>query len=192
MSEVTQEEVAGSGETQPLTGADLIREETGAEGRYIPYGGGSLGWFENSGVLKCERGNNYQFHTAVDTQKIRQKLFERWGNDVNRRMDTRHEVTKQVPVRVTTDGKEFDVETKDLSAHGLRLQLLEDPVVQSGEKVTVRVFRDSAYRNEALALEAEVMWVARVGKRRLVWNVGLSFTDISPEMSRNLQAFLLE
>ena len=27
-----------------------------SEGRYIPYGGGSMGWFENSGVMKCEVG----------------------------------------------------------------------------------------------------------------------------------------
>ena len=53
-------------------------------------------------------------------------------------------------------------------------------------------FRDQAYKDEVMALESEVMWVARVGKRRLVWNLGITFTSINEETAITLKAFLLE
>ena len=173
MSETTESAGAGgsAGAATQATGKDLIREETSAEGRYIPYGGGSLGWFENSGVLKCEQGNDYKFHTAIDTQKVRQKLFDRWGNDVSRRMEERHDVEKETAVRITWGGQSYDAETKDLSAHGLRLQLLDDPSLNKGDRIGVQIYRKKDYKDELFAVESEVMWVARVGKRRMVWNL---------------------
>ena len=189
MSEVESEEVTGA--TPQLTGKDLIREETSAEGRYIPYSGGSLGWFENSGIPKCERGNAYKFHTAIDTVKVRQKLFERWGNDVNRRIDKRIDVEKSTPVKITWGGESHDAETKDLSAHGLRLQLIEETSLKLGDKIQVHVFKAPGYKQEIMAIDSEVMWVARVGKRRMVWNIGISFTDIDAATEAKLKEFLL-
>ena len=194
MSETTESAGAkgSAGAQTQATGKDLIREETSAEGRYIPYGGGSLGWFENSGVLKCEQGNDYKFHTAIDTQKVREKLFDRWGSDVSRRMEERHDVEKETAVRIEWGGQSYDAETKDLSAHGLRLQLLEDPSLKQGDKMSVHVFRKLDYKDELFAIDSEVMWVARVGKRRMVWNLGIGFLKIDEETSAKLTAFLLE
>ncbi|MCZ6749923.1 MAG: PilZ domain-containing protein [SAR324 cluster bacterium] len=194
MSETTESAGAkgSAGAQTQATGKDLIREETSAEGRYIPYGGGSLGWFENSGVLKCEQGNDYKFHTAIDTQKVREKLFDRWGSDVSRRMEERHDVEKETAVRIVWGGQSYDAETKDLSAHGLRLQLLEDPSLKQGDKMSVHVFRKLDYKDELFAIDSEVMWVARVGKRRMVWNLGIGFLKIDEETSAKLTAFLLE
>ncbi len=194
MSETTDSAGARgrAGAQTQATGKDLIREETSAEGRYIPYGGGSLGWFENSGVLKCEQGNDYKFHTAIDTQKVREKLFDRWGSDVSRRMEERHDVEKETAVRIVWGGQSYDAETKDLSAHGLRLQLLEDPSLKQGDKMSVHVFRKLDYKDELFGIDSEVMWVARVGKRRMVWNLGIGFLKIDEETSAKLTAFLLE
>jgi hypothetical protein len=173
-------------------GKDLIREETGIEGRYIPYGGGSLGWFENSGVPKSERGNDYKFHTAIDTAKVRQRLFERWGDDVNRRIETRYDVTRPTPVRISWAGETQEAETKDLSARGLRLQLLQETGLKIGDKITVHIFQRPDYTQEVLTLSSEVMWVARVGKRRQVWNVGIGFVDQDETTELKLKEFLLK
>ena len=173
-------------------GKDLIREETSTEGRYIPYGGGSLGWFENSGIPKSERGNDYKFHTAVDTAKVRQKLFERWGDDVNRRVETRFEVSRPTPVRITWEGETQEAETKDLSATGLRLQLLQETGLKIGDKITVHIFKRPNFEEEVLTMASEVMWVARVGKRRQVWNVGIGFTETDEAKALQLKEFLLK
>ncbi len=103
MSETTSP-TTGTQEESPPTGADALQAASTYKGRYIPYGGGSLGWFENSGVLKCEKGNNYKFHTAIDSR---------------------------------------------------------------------------------------VIWNARVGKRRLVWNMGIGFIDITAEQEAQLKEYLL-
>jgi hypothetical protein len=188
MSETTSE----TGQEGGAKGKDLLQEETSAEGRYIPYGGGSLGWFENSGVPKCERGNDYKFHTAIDTAKVRQKLFERWGDDVNRRMETRFDVERPTPVKITWEGETHEAETKDLSMRGLRLQLTEDTGLKNGDKITVHVFRRPNFEEEVLTLAAEIMWVARVGKRRQVWNVGIGFTEVDEATGLKLKEFLLK
>jgi hypothetical protein len=185
MSESTTEQTQAKGK-------DLIREETSTEGRYIPYGGGSLGWFENAGVPKSERGNDYKFHTAIDTAKVRQKLFERWGDDVNRRVETRFDVSKPTPVRITWEGETQEAETKDLSATGLRLQLLQETGLKIGDKITVHIFRRPNFEDEVLTLASEVMWVARVGKRRQVWNVGIGFTEKDEVTEMKLKEFLLK
>ena len=174
-----------------LTGKDLIREETSAEGRYIPYAGGSLGWFENSGVPKCEKGNGYKFYTAIDTVKVRQKLFERWGNDVNRRMESRFEMQHPTPVTIVWDGNTQDAETKDISAHGLRLQFLEEVNLKVGDKIQVQLFKKPDFKEMALEIASEIMWVARVGKRRTVWNIGIGFTDITETLENELKEFLV-
>lgn len=173
-----------------LTGKDLIREETGAEGRYIPYSGGSLGWFENSGIPRSEKGNAYKFYTAIDTVKVRQKLFERWGSDVNRRMESRFEVQHPTPITILWDGNSQDAETKDISAHGLRMQLTEETSLKIGDKIQVQLYKKPDFKEKALLIESEVMWVARVGKRRTVWNIGIGFTNISEQLENELKDFL--
>lgn len=183
------EQGSDSSSEKILTGKDLIRAETSAEGRYIPYGGGSLGWFENSGILKSEKGNNYRFHAAIDTVRVRQKLFDRWGDDVNRRLDERVDIERETPLVLRWDSGETEAVTKDLSAHGARLQLLEDPGLAKEDKLTVEVKQEDG--EILMTLNSEIMWVARVGKRRTVWNIGVGFTDITPDDEMKLKQFLL-
>ena len=61
--------------TAPVPADSAGKETPAAEetphGRYIPYSGGSAGWFENSGVLKYERHQNYQFHREMDLPEVR-------------------------------------------------------------------------------------------------------------------------
>ena len=57
---------------------EVIRALTTSDGRYIPYGGGLMGWFENSGVLECELPKDYKFYSVLKPEEVRSKLFERW------------------------------------------------------------------------------------------------------------------
>ena len=104
---------------------DAIRTETTADGRYIPYSGGIMGWLENSGVMKKELPNNYRFHTMIDAGAVRRKLFERWGDGekVNRRVATRHDLESQIEVTLVWGERTEAASTRDFSTHGLRLQL---------------------------------------------------------------------
>ena len=185
------ENAAESQEGAVPTGESVQPSDHGSEGRYIPYSGGSLGWFENSGVLKCEKGNNYKFYTAIDTTLVRQKLFDRWGAEVNKRIDDRVVVDRETPVMLTWESGVAQAVTKDLSSHGLRLQLSEDPDLAKGDKVIVHVKEKEDSETELMVLESEIMWTARVGKRRMVWNIGLVFSDISPEQELELKRFLV-
>lgn len=185
------ENAAESQEGAVPTGDSPQPSEHGSEGRYIPYSGGSLGWFENSGVLKCEKGNNYKFYTAIDTTLVRQKLFDRWGAEVNKRIDDRVVVDRETPVMLTWESGVAQAITKDLSSHGLRLQLSEDPDLAKGDKVMVHVKEKEDSETELMVLESEIMWTARVGKRRMVWNIGVVFSDISPEQELKLKEFLV-
>jgi hypothetical protein len=49
------------------------------DGRYIPYAGGSLGWFENTGVSKIEQPAKYQLFTALDGERVREAQLVRSG-----------------------------------------------------------------------------------------------------------------
>jgi len=165
--------------------------EVTREGRYIPYGGGLLGWFENSGVPKNERGNNYKFHTAVDNQLVRRKLFERWGDHINRRAEQRIEIKRDIAVTIVTSAGSFESLTKDFSAHGLRLQMSEDPGVSRGDSLKVRVHEDAARTSMLMEIDSQVMWVAQMGRRRPLWNLGISFADISSDDELRLKEFLI-
>ena len=74
MTEITGEEVDSTQED----GQQNHSEDMTEDGRYIPYGGGIMGWFENSGVMKSERGE-----TPVEGKRIGAPLVGTWNLDVS-------------------------------------------------------------------------------------------------------------
>ena len=170
--------------------AIALRAESNPDGRYIPLGGGCLGWHENRGVLKTELANNYLFHTVLDLQTMRRVLFAREGHDVNRRMDERIDVEREVHVTILHGDNEHSAQSKDVSSNGLRLQLVEPTEMQKADAVTVQLKHDARGKAK-VELRAQVMWVARVGKRRVVTNLGVGFTKITPQEQQLLKDFLL-
>jgi hypothetical protein len=54
----------------------------------------------------------------------------------------------------------------------------------------VQLFKKPDFKEKALEIESEIMWVARVGKRRTVWNIGIGFTDITEALENELKEFL--
>lgn len=172
----------------------IIRTEMTADGRYIPYSGGMMGWYENGGVMKCEKQNNYLFHTMIDTEALRKKLFERWGEDekVNRRISKRHEISKPINLSLLLGEEDLRAVTKDYSTHGLRLQVMQEVVrMKKGDKPMTRIFGDKTGDEPLFNLESVIMWINRVGRRRPVWNLGLGFTEMTQDLAKQLEDYFL-
>lgn len=170
---------------------ESLRAENTAEGRYIPFGGGCLGWFENSGVLKSEIGNSYTFHTAIDHMAVRRKLFHRWGGDVNRRAAAREKIELEIPLNVVWGEQRCAGLTKDFSPHGLRMQFSEDPGLTKGLSVRVEVVAKPKSEEVLFEIESLIMWVSKVGRRSPRWNIGIGFVKLEPEQELHLKAYLL-
>lgn len=174
---------------------DSVKSETLEDGRYIPYSGGIMGWFENGGVLNQEQGNNYRYHEVIDVNTMRQKLFERWGagEGANRRISQRREVTKEINLTLSWSDNILEAATKDYSSHGLRLQVLQDIVLlKKGDTALLTLYKNAARTETEMKVETKVMWVTRVGRRRPVWNLGVGFDDISHDEIVQLAKFMGE
>lgn len=154
-------------------------------GRYIPYSGGCMGWFENSGVLASEEGNNYRFYTAMGSDHVRSTQFQRWGEAFNRR-GSRRRVRRTLPVTVRWNGQEHEGNSKDLSTHGMRLQFLEELALGKGDEVTLGV-RTSEGGAVELELPARVVWSQVQGRIRAVHNLGVMFGSLSLEQLQRLK-----
>ena len=96
------------------------------DGRYIPYSGGSLGWFENSGVLKSERVNNYAFSTVLDGDLVRAKQYVRAGMQTEKRRSQRKEPVQELLVTLKSSTEEQTARVVDLSAEGLKVTYVGD------------------------------------------------------------------
>jgi hypothetical protein len=149
------------------------------QGRYIPYGGGSAGWFENSGVLKSEHRNNYRFRQEMDLPEVRAKQFLRWGETANRRAGSPR-AERKLAINLVQGGTSRQVLTQDMTDRGVRLQFMDEANLSEGENCIVELL--SPGDNAVLAsLDAQVIWVEEERLKRSVWNVGLFFPHPSAE-----------
>lgn len=174
---------------------EAIRAETMADGRYIPYSGGIMTWFENSGVLKCEQRNNYRFHEMVDVEAVRMKLFERWGDgeSVNRRVSERFALRKPIHVALATPaGATTSCTAKDYSSHGLRLQIPVTPEITfaKGDPLRVVIFDNPESGKILFDISSVVMWVTDVGKTRETVSIGIAYMDLALERRRALLEYI--
>lgn len=178
----------------------LRNPETTADGRYIPYSGGSMGWFQNSGVLKCEVPNDYGFHKVMDAERVRAKMFERWGMLGDERhlaglsqTDRPAGVNQQeargpIPVRLVWDGGALDGMTKDLSHYGMRIQFAEPLRVDEGHAVKAQLLTSDG--DVILEIDSTVAWIKEEVVIRTLWSVGIAFTQITTESESALHEFL--
>jgi len=164
-----------------------------SKSRYIPFSGGSMGWYENGGVLKRELKNNYGFKDAIDKNAFRQALFNRWnsGEASTRRVEHRSSIERQLILEI--GGKEYEAKTLDISLHGVRAQLEGDVELKKGEEIKVTVLEETGSKNPKLSsLTALTMWVMQVGKRRKLMNLGFGFTSLTEEQEREMKLVLLD
>lgn len=171
-----------------------IQSETTSDGRYIPHTGGLMGWFENSGVLKCEQPNNYRFHEMIDADSVRRKLFERWGGGEtsNRRVSARHELQAPINVGLSIGGETSYLSTaKDYSSHGLRLQLTDgaDFSLGKGDSVNVLIYEDAEGTIKLFEIPSQIMWVNHVGRTKPTVIVGIAFMEIHHDDRQKLTQF---
>ena len=163
--------------------------ETTEEGRYIPYSGGSMGWFENSGVLKSELGNNYLFYTAMASDRVRSMQFQRWGERFNRRGD-RQRVRRMTGVTLGVGRETVRGTTRDISRHGVRVQFLEEVTLQKGDSTHLKVHQSEDSDVVVFEADARVVWAERIGKIRPVWNLGMTLHELTPEQEERLRPLL--
>ena len=175
--------------------------ETTPHGRYIPYSGGSMGWFENQGVLRCERSNRYRFHQVMESEHVRAALFQRWGrttdqrgaeriakdNSVNLLMSDRS--VPETAFHLKTASGVLEGKTKDVSHYGMRLTFGEAVQLYRGDVVTVQLM-DRSGREVALELPATVIWIKREVVIRPVWFVGVAFQQLTDKTESFFSEFL--
>lgn len=170
------------------------------DGRYIPYSGGCMGWFNNSGVLKSELMNNYTFHTVVDSELIRMKQFERTSEHWAQRRSSFRTI-KSLPVNLMirdpdedpTDEKSIKIDhekgsltgkSNDISLFGMSIQFLEEPHLAKGDEVVVFVMESD--ETALMEVKSEIVWINMLQHTRPVWNVGIAFSDITKEINVHL------
>jgi len=158
-------------------------------GRYIPYGGGSAGWFENSGVMKSEQRNNYHFDREMDLPEVRTKQFLRWGPAFDRRQGDRKRRT--VHINLLKEGSSESLTTWDINSRGIRLLLETQPALTIGEQVSVEIL-DQAGGTALALLDAQVIWLNQTEATHTIWNVGLYFPMVSAEISSTLRQLLAD
>lgn len=171
-------EGAASGSQSGTGSLGHREEEIHYNGRYIPYSGGSAGWFENSGVSKSEQGNNYTFHTAVDPAKVKQKRFERLGQEVGQRALQRQIPEGETPVAVNWGDQAIEAIMSDFSGRGIRVVMNEEPGFQRGDKVNVRVHPNEFFKTELAMIDAEVIWIQKTDLIGGRWHVGIAYAAI--------------
>ncbi len=178
---------------QQIEVKEKLRRETLADGRYVPHSGGLMGWFENSGVLKNEKANNYRFFTALDAEAVRDKLFDRWsdGENINRRASARHDLERDVRATLGWTGGTAKAKLLDFSHHGLRMQILEEEFgLQKGDETQLRLFSGPDRENAVFDINSRVMWIASSGTKKKIWSLGLMFLDFPDSDASRLDAFL--
>lgn len=187
--------MAGSSNTylSRIQEKQILRANSTSDGRYIPHSGGLMGWHENAGVLNCEIPNNYKYYMVIQAREVRAKLFSRWseGEDVSRRASQRSGLNSEVAIEFAWDGQTARGQLRDYSSDGMRIIVTQqDFNLEKGAQPTLRVMKNARSDEVELEAVAEIMWINRTGRDRVVWSMGAMFTSLSPEQTVNFKAFL--
>ncbi|HKI98401.1 MAG TPA: PilZ domain-containing protein [bacterium] len=181
--------------------ARSLEMETLPHGRYIPYSGGSMGWFENQGVLHSERGNNYHFREVMESEYVRAALFQRWGQVTDQRAARRiarensvnvlmsDEAVPETAFQLSTEEGVLAGRTKNVSHYGMRMQFDRDPHLSRGKSVKVQLLGGDG-SDVVLDLPAKVIWVKREMYVRPVWFVGVAFLQLTADTESFFSEFL--
>lgn len=175
--------------SQEQGGEGVAESQHQSDGRYIPYSGGSLGWYENSGVPAHEKANNYAFHTAIDSDIVRAKQYLRAGLRAEKRRAPRRALSDDLPVTLKSDVEEKSARVFDISAHGARVQYVGDDIrLKNSDKVLCQFLgKDGAA--PVLELMCTVVRSWKVGKTRTLWNFGIDFPLLNPDQLAKLTTF---
>lgn len=162
-----------------------------AGGKYIPQGGGSRGWFENSGVAVSERMNHYRYHEGVDSQAFRHVLDEREGAE--RRAEERTPVELRVLYGTGDAPPEQRGFCHGLSLRGAGLRLRDE--LRSGTPLTVVLLARRAELGEdqpLVTVTGAVEWSMEVKPRGRSprYDCGVRLDELTPEQSSRIGRIL--
>jgi hypothetical protein len=181
--------VAGSPD-EGGTGPDRVEPQHQHDGRYIPYSGGSLGWYQNTGVMKGERANNYQFNLVIDEDLVRAKQHLRSGVQGEKRRSPRKVLADSMTLQMTLATITVDVQLLDISKHGARLAYVgEELIPKNGAKVKC-VFPAAKGSSTPLELQCTIVRNEKSGKTRVVWLIGVDFPIMNPGQMSALSTLL--
>lgn len=186
---MTESKTASVPAPNPAEGSAEEAEKTHqADGRYIPYSGGSLGWYENSGVPSRERSNNYGFHTAIDGELVKAKQYLRSGLRAEKRRSSRRKITEEMPILLHTDKETKTGRVYDISKHGIRVMYIGDDILlKTGDQVRVQ-FPDPKGAI-VLDLASTVVRSWKAGRTRTLWNYGIAFPLMKEDQLAKLVAY---
>ncbi len=170
-------------------GQGVIESQHQRDGRYIPYSGGSLGWYENSGVPAREKSNNYGFHTAIDSDMVRAKQYLRAGLRAEKRRSPRRALSEELAVTLKTGKEEKSARAFDVSRHGARVQYIGDDIVLRNSDKVLCQFLGKGGEAPVLELMCTVVRSWKVGKTRTLWNFGVDFPMLNPEQLAKLESY---
>ena len=138
------------------------------DGRYIPYGGGCLGWYENSGIPHVELSNNYRVHLLMDPQRIHQVSMRRIETDNDRREVYRINAKAGQQLNLVHRQQLFTMSLLDTTLRGVRGRIAEAEIsfepgelvhlLPPGESLENLTFKTMPPQ----AIEARVVWAHRV------------------------------
>jgi hypothetical protein len=165
---------------------------TQGDGRYIPYTGGSLGWFENCGVSKVELPNDYQFFMAIDSDWVVMTQLERSGMKKDRRATVRHRLNPETSVALIVGEQPHAAKCKNLSAGGIGAQVIaEVQAVYKSDPIRVQI-HDKSGKNLLLELTGSVAWAEKSVQAGTTWTFGIVFPELTPEKAEMVQELSVE
>jgi PilZ domain len=80
--------------------------------------------------------------------------------------------------------------SRDISRHGVRVQFLDEVKLNKGDLVQLKLHESEGSDKVTFEGSAKIVWSERVGKIRPVWNVGMTFENLSEDQSAALQTML--
>jgi hypothetical protein len=171
-------------------GPDRVEPQHQHDGRYIPYSGGSLGWYRNSGVLRRESVNNYQFGSVMDEALVRAKQHLRSGLGGEKRRSARKVLGSETTIQVTLGAVATPMQIINVSKHGAKLVYVgEELVPKNGAKLTC-AFPAGKGGAPAFELQCTIVHTEQTGKKRVVWLMGIDFPIMTPEQASALASLL--
>ena len=178
---------------QPTKVTILHKKNYSPSGAYIPKGGGSRGWYEQDGVAKAERGNNYRYGEAIYLAGYRDVALE---HQVFINMRGAERKTVKIQVRfVSGDAPPFPAVCLDISLTGARIRVGKMFPPREAIQI-IMVERDERYGKVSplIVLEAKVVWCKSIDPRFKVqrYDCGVSFDEMALDTKERLTLVLTD
>ena len=170
------------------------RKDYSEHGTYIPQGGGSRGWYENQGVAKTEKSNQYRYQEVIDQTGYRDVDVEHKIH-VNLRGAERKELRMQV--RFSLDEHEVPQPALclDLSLTGVRIRLSRR-FRQAQPIYLTFIHRDDIQGivTPLIHVQATVAWCREVDPtfKNPRYDLGLEFSEMTIDIKEKVSKLMMD